>query len=229
MRIWDIHPGYLNRQSLLGEHRELHGIVSVITRHKKAFSRHPETLRWVKHGWALKMRHQQLSCEMALRGYHDRSPVRMRSGRGEWPETYIDEPAKQFELIAEKYKNKDPGRIHIPRNTQQLWAQHEYSVLARHPILYKTIGNDVANNEQSFDELALLLSEILRAPPEKGGLYNALQYMWGHVSDKAEADNHEVDKWSHRKLLNEIQKRARQQKKSYLLASTALSDLMVWV
>jgi len=23
MRVWDINPGYLNRQSLLGEHREL--------------------------------------------------------------------------------------------------------------------------------------------------------------------------------------------------------------
>jgi len=26
MRIWDIDPGFLNAQSLLGEHRELHGI-----------------------------------------------------------------------------------------------------------------------------------------------------------------------------------------------------------
>jgi len=34
MRIWDIHPGYLNRQSLLGEHRELHGIFSIITNKK---------------------------------------------------------------------------------------------------------------------------------------------------------------------------------------------------
>jgi len=30
MRLWDINPGYLNRQSLLGEHRELHGIVSIL-------------------------------------------------------------------------------------------------------------------------------------------------------------------------------------------------------
>ena len=47
MRIWDINPGYLNRQSLLGEHRELHGIVSIIRDNKKGYSRHPETLRWV--------------------------------------------------------------------------------------------------------------------------------------------------------------------------------------
>jgi len=30
-------------------------------------------------------------------------------------------------------------------------------------------------------------------------------------------------------MLNEIQKRVWQQKESYLLASTALSDLMAWV
>jgi hypothetical protein len=53
--------------------------------------------------------------------------------------------------------------------------------------------------------------------------------MWGHISDKGETDNHEMNNWSHRKLLNEIQERAKQQKESYLLSSTALSDLMVWV
>ena len=30
MRIWDVNPGYLNRQSLLGEHRELHGIYIIL-------------------------------------------------------------------------------------------------------------------------------------------------------------------------------------------------------
>lgn len=76
MRIWDLHPGYLNRQSLLGEHRELHGMVSIIVNNKKGYSRHPETLRWMDFGWALNKRHQFLAAEMALRGYNDKSPVR---------------------------------------------------------------------------------------------------------------------------------------------------------
>ena len=66
VRIWDLHPGYLNRQSLLGEHRELHGLVNVLTQNKKGYSRHPETLRWVGFGWALKQRHALLAAEMAL-------------------------------------------------------------------------------------------------------------------------------------------------------------------
>lgn len=61
MRIWDINPGYLNRQSLLGEHRELHGVVSIIVNNKKGYSRHPETIRWVGFGWSLWMRHQLLA------------------------------------------------------------------------------------------------------------------------------------------------------------------------
>jgi hypothetical protein len=50
MRIWDIDPGYLNRQSLLGEQREPHGIVSLIVNGKKGYSRNPETRRWLNHG-----------------------------------------------------------------------------------------------------------------------------------------------------------------------------------
>lgn len=85
MRIWDIDPGYLNRQSLLGEHRELHGIVSIIRHNKKGYSRHPETLRRLGHGWALKHRHRLLVAEMQLRGYVDRTPVLLRSCSGPAP------------------------------------------------------------------------------------------------------------------------------------------------
>lgn len=95
MRIWDVDPGYLNRQSLLGEHRELHGIVSIISNNKKGYSKHPETLRWVGYGWALKQRHKLLVAEMNLRGYNDQSPVLLRSKPEAWPENYIDPPAVQ--------------------------------------------------------------------------------------------------------------------------------------
>jgi len=49
--------------------------VPILVNRRKGYSRHPETLRWVGYGWALHMRHRQLAAEMALRGYHDRSPV----------------------------------------------------------------------------------------------------------------------------------------------------------
>ena len=71
MRVWDLPAGYLNRQSLLGEHRELHGIHSILTRNKTGYASHPETLRWVRTLSGLAMRHRQLVAEMSLRGYVD--------------------------------------------------------------------------------------------------------------------------------------------------------------
>jgi hypothetical protein len=131
MRIWDLHPGYLNRQSLLGEHRELHGLVSIIQYNKKGYSKHPETLRWVGLGWALKQRHKLLVAEMTLRGYKDQSPVLLRSKPGTWPEIYIDEPAQQISILKKKYQHLESGRIPLPNNAQTFWAQHKYSVMAR--------------------------------------------------------------------------------------------------
>ena len=109
MRIWDIHPGYLNRESLLGEHRELHGVVAILSQGLKGYAAHPETRRWAGLGWALRQRHRLLAAEMAFRDYRDRTPVRLRSEPGRWPERFIDPPARQFELLAGKYRDREPG------------------------------------------------------------------------------------------------------------------------
>ncbi len=189
MRIWDISPGYLNRQSLLGEHRELHGILSILTNNKKGYSRHPETLRWVGCLQALARRHQQLACEMALRGYKEKSPV-LVTGHEVWPAIYIDEPAVQFELLRAKYVDRESGRIPLPRNAQQLWSQHKYSVLARDVQLYKAIGRETAGGKADFAKLARQLSELLRQAPSVGGLKNALQHLWGYLNTCQDPDDY---------------------------------------
>jgi hypothetical protein len=231
MRIWDISPGYLNRQSLLGEHRELHGIVSIMVNRKKGYSRHPETVRWVGYGWAMRQRHQQLVAEMSLRGFTEKSPVATRTSKGEWPKRYIDEPCRQFQILEEKYLDKEQGRIPLPKNVQELWSHHKYSVLARDESLYRKIGRDVSmkSSHQDFSEYAKLVAEQLRKPPSTGGMKNALQHMWGHVSDYQSDADCKVESWSLCRLLNEIQKRALERKESYLTTSTALSELGVWV
>ena len=185
MRIWDINPGYLNRQSLLGEHRELHGIVSIIVNGKKGYSSHPETIRWTGYGWALRMRHRLLAAEMSLRGYTDKTPVLTRARKGMWPEVYIDEPVQQFKILQAKYKNNEQGRISLPENAQQLWSHHKYSVLARDANIYARIGRDVSTMKpgHDFSMLAKTLTELLRDPPSAGGIRNALQHMWGYVAD----------------------------------------------
>ena len=230
MRIWDINPGYLNRQSLLGEHRELHGIVSIITQKKKGYANHPETLRWSGFGWALKQRHRLLAGEMTLRGYTDRSPVLTRSRKNRWPGVYIDTPLQQFKILASKYRNKDQGRIPLPDSAQALWRQHKYSVMARNPELYKTIGRQVAGTKPSADYsiLAGRLTEILRSRLSEGGIRNALQHMWGHVRGEA-GTGRSVTSGSLLKLLKTIQQRAQDVQEPYLLQSTALGELNAWI
>uniref|UniRef100_UPI0040567589 DUF1722 domain-containing protein n=1 Tax=Candidatus Electronema sp. TaxID=2698783 RepID=UPI0040567589 len=229
MRIWDISPGYLNRQSLLGEHRELRSIVSILTHGKKGYSRHPETLRWTSCLQALARRHQQLACEMALRGFREQSPVAGSSdGDAAWPAVYLDEPAAQFARLKEKYAGRETGRIPLPRNAQQLWSQHKYSVLARDVQLYKETGRQTASGTADFTQLARQLSELLRQPPTTGGLKNALQHMWGHVAELPPAPEENPATWSWRKLLGETQMRAMRHGEPYLSVSTALSELMVW-
>ncbi len=230
MRIWDIHPGYLNRGSLLGEHRELHGIVSIIANNKKGYSRHPETLRWIGYDWALRMRHQLLAAEMALRNFTDNTPVFTQSESQIWPEKYIDDPGQQFKILEEKYKKKEQGRIPLPRSAQHLWSHHKYSVMARDMRSYKKIGRQVSAMAATddFSIIAKALTELLRTQPSLGGIRNALQHMWGYVSDPSVA-NRQVETWSLDTLFHEIQRRVLENAEPYLLSSTALSELGVWI
>jgi hypothetical protein len=230
MRIWDINPGYLNRQSLLGEHRELHGIVSIIANNKKGYSKHPETLRWVGHGWALKQRHKLLVAEMNLRGYKDKSPVLLRTKPNTWPDSFIDSPASQLSILSKKYKTLAPGRIALPENAQQLWAQHKYSVMARDIASYKSIGQWVLSKDglRALDDVSLELTSLLRKPPSAKLLSNALLHMWGYVSQYSAITPKEFERLSMKALLKKIQQLALLQDMKYLVDSTALSELDAW-
>ena len=231
MRVWDINPGYLNRGSLLGEHRELHGIVSIFINNRKGYSKHPETLRWVGYRWALRQRHQLLVAEMNLRGYQDRTPVNFRANKAQWPKTYIDLPSVQFELIRQKYIDKEAGRIPLPKNAQQLWSQHKYSVMARDNNAYKKFGKTVAamSPRSSYAQLADELTEMLRETPNAGGIQNALLHMWGHVSDYYPDEKNDIEDWPSQKLLTRLQKLVMTHQEPYLKNSTALAELAAWL
>ncbi len=77
MRVWDIHPKHLCRKHLLAEHRELHGLWNILTKHaaKGGYSRHPETLRWIGKNRALYDRHEDLVKEFISRGYKHHTPL----------------------------------------------------------------------------------------------------------------------------------------------------------
>ncbi len=105
MRVWDVSPRTLCRKHLLGEHRELHGLWNILTKHKGVggYSRHPETLRWVGKTKALYARHEALVKEMLRRGYNHLSPLDKRLAKGSATQrSYIDSPAIQKKILKKK-------------------------------------------------------------------------------------------------------------------------------
>lgn len=225
MRIWDIDPGFLNGQSLLGEHRELHAIHAIISKGKSGYSRHPETLRWVSHLPALVIRHELLVEEMKLRGFNHYSPLARTEHNIVWPSVFVDQPAAQYRLLHGKYIEKKQGRISLPKNIQELWAAHKYSVMARDPAMGKKIGQQVASGEISFDALSEKLVLLMRTSPAPGRLVNAVSHMWGYVAAHSPVDPQEL---TSSELLQEIQEKSQKYNVGYLLRSTALGELKLW-
>ncbi len=83
MRIWDLPPEKLCRNHLLGEHRELHALWTILTEDKKGYRNHPETKRWVGKLKALYIRHELLVSEIMSRGYQHKSPLDKSKAVGE--------------------------------------------------------------------------------------------------------------------------------------------------
>jgi hypothetical protein len=103
MRIWDLPPASLCRQHLLGEHRELHALWTILTEDKQAYRRHPETLRWEGKLAALYLRHEVLAAEMQRRGYRHATPLDQRLATGiATQDIYVDPPERQRQLLREK-------------------------------------------------------------------------------------------------------------------------------
>jgi hypothetical protein len=103
MRVWDLPPGRLCRSHLLAEHRELHAIWSILTKNKKGYSRHPETLRWAGRLKALYLRHGLLVREFRRRGYAHRTPLDARLARGKAvQDAFVDTPESQLAMLKRK-------------------------------------------------------------------------------------------------------------------------------
>jgi len=103
MRIWDIAPRKLCRNHLLGEHRELHAIWSILTKNKKGYSKHPETLRWKGKLAALYLRHGMLIKEMKRRGYLHSSKLHHNFAIGiKKQSVFIDSCKQQVKILRNK-------------------------------------------------------------------------------------------------------------------------------
>jgi putative hemolysin len=103
VRIWDVDVRRLCDQHLLGEHRELHAIWTVLTTGRRGYANHPETLRWRGRLAALYARHEEEVAEMARRGFRHASPLDRALATGSAAQTELVDPvAVQVERLAER-------------------------------------------------------------------------------------------------------------------------------
>ena len=103
MRIWDIEPALLCRKHLLGEHRELHAVRSILTQDRKGYARHPETLRWHGRLAALYTRHESLVAEITRRGYRHATPLDASLAQGyAVQDVFVDSPEQQVAILRSK-------------------------------------------------------------------------------------------------------------------------------
>ena len=167
------------------------------------------------------MRHKLLVAEMVLRGFNHKSPISFDNQQAVWPEVFIDSPGNQFKILSRKYQLKTGGRIDLPKNSQELWAQHKYSVMARDYHLYRIIGKKVAEKQFCFDALALELVNLLRSATSKKALKNALFHMWG-LSNFSELSPNSLRSLE---LIREIHRQAKEHKIRYIMQSTALGEV----
>lgn len=230
--ILDIHPGYLGSRGLIEESGLLHRLLSdaPFTQIEKRNKQYLQS--WGEHYWGAYRRYAWLTTEMKFRGIalkHPQFPVQQKIKNYSWPEL-IGSPAQQFSYRDKAEVDDTGARIPEPKNPQQLWAQHKYSILARDVNLYRELGPKVAamKSDPDFSMLASLLTLALRTQPEAGGIRNALQHMWGYVSEDIEK-NSGISEWSLQKLNREIQKEVVLHGEDYLLHSTALTDLQAWL
>ncbi len=105
MRVWDIHSKHLCGKHLLAEHRELHGLWNILTKHgaKGGYSKHPETLRWVGKANALYKRHKDLVREFDKRGYNHCTSLDKNMAKGSGDQDVFIDTIKEQKLIL---KNK---------------------------------------------------------------------------------------------------------------------------
>jgi hypothetical protein len=101
VRIWDLDPASLCDRHLLGEHRELHAIWSILTTGKRGYRDHPETARWRGRLAALYARHDAQVAEMHRRGFRHASPLDPRLATGAAQQTkLVDSVEAQRERLS---------------------------------------------------------------------------------------------------------------------------------
>ncbi|MDN3640703.1 hypothetical protein QWY82_18035 [Simiduia curdlanivorans] len=227
MQVWDLSPGYLNDEELLTQR---HWVISLLANRGKpegdgaAQARHwshcLNALRCVEAWINAECRLRELAVSM------DAQSTQLAPLNLVWPKLMA--PGAQLVELA-NVADRAPGRIPLPQTTKGLWTHHKYSVAARSMDAYRAISVKVATGKgrDNFDWVAAEVMGQLRVRPSRESLRDALMQMWGYVAAAGAVQSRLFDDFP--ALFAEIQKRTSVQANHYLLTSTALSELSVWL
>lgn len=227
MQVWDLSPGYLNDTELL-EQRDL--IATLLTnKGERPKEMAAQVLRWSHCLNALRCMAAWVGAECRLRALAESeayastllAPINLV-----WPK--ILKPGSQLMALS-TLEARVSGRIPVPQTTQGLWTQHKYSVAARSMEAYRVISVKVAagRGRDNFDWVAEEVIKQMQLRPAHEGLRDVLMQMWGYVAGSGAVNPRLFTNLP--QLLAEIQQRAQLQSNHYLLSSTALSELSVWL
>lgn len=222
-RVFDLDAGFLDDELLAAQMRLLVGLVST-DRGRSAGDR--LSANWLGHEDALTLRLNQLMGEMTLRGQAVPGQVAVTGEAIIWPPLDAASLAGEIRYITARAEAGQRGRIRMPRNDHELWATYKYSLLARNRQAYESFGRRVAARSAPIETLWLALVNASRVAPPEGGIRNALQHMWGYVSDHSSMSPQMDDLDA---LAADVQQLALQHEVSYLLNSTALGELRAWL
>ncbi len=233
MRVWDVHPGYLDRGGLLGQHVEIHAIRSVLAG-AGGYTHHPEVLRWTDHFAALEIAHDVTVQEMRLRGFRHRSPLAAvpEPGSPGYPPSLIP-PTDQLDRIRKKLSGRAAvGRIPVPDRGTAFWAQHKYSVMARGYRRYRELSSAMSGyGDPHITDSGELVGAVLcalRRPVLPGAMRNTLDHIWGHLKEEAdptERADYEAarDRGATVRALVKLFEMAEKYEERYLLHSTVFA------
>ncbi len=212
MTNWTISPAYFSDADLLTEYDELKAMQTALNGQRE-------------------YRIRAIAAELKLR----RSSKVYLQALIQMPDDLTitrDMPASaQFAALGERYGEKRRGRLTIPKRVDVLWRQHKYAIMARSIALYKSTGKRVAanRNPELFIALSETLSSELFKMPKTTTLYNALQHMWGYISDFSTIKKADVNALGCPDLLSEIQSCVLSSNQLYLSEQVALSELQIWL
>lgn len=223
MLVWDLSPGYLNNEELRQQLAQIAALLAA-----RGQSDDPEvSRRWGRCLNALRCLEAGMQSEWDLRGLgplEQGQRTHLAPLNLVWPS--LPDMAARFQQLG---SDRHAGRIVLPRSTQTLWSHYKYSVAARSMEAYRSISAKVTTvrGNDAFASVAEDILRVMRQRPEPEPLRDALLQMWGYVSAESQLPGRTYQNLP--ALFNEIQSRAQKQQNAYLLNSTALSELSVWL